>query len=500
MRFLDNQKGWKENDEEPIGIPGQHRKGGKIFLTPNLGENWVEWDGKPVNPAFVNRWPKGMAAPVSGKNGPPSQAISSGVEVEPKEQSTVTAKASGVEHGSLAAYFNAVQPYKDMALMNSLVTRIMSFLTPVELMGLRQLTKADKQLADKLIWGLMTKVAGMSSFQGAMGEQIKSAIQVGAGRIKLAADQVDLQEVEHLLAEDPYLKRVIWINYGQNLTGTYRDQKREDAIKPGNVQEASGPTSSKTSKMHNKYIVQGSDTRGGAESGNESVITGSANMTYSGQNLNTESMIYLKNPIVAAYFSHYFNLISKGTKVGSKEGQQFAKLVKRFNAEENRIRMAMEPFVNINDFVKTELKGADEVVVRMFVLSVFGRDNAVDALCKMAQAGVTVSVVVDVGQYEQDYVREAVDRLKAARATVNLQQSPGGKIMHDKMILAHFPKTKEAQERHTVMVGSSGFTKNVYQHMNYENMVAVDDQGLYRYFMDKHHLESLRQKINFPPK
>lgn len=74
--------------------------------------------------------------------------------------------------------------------------------------------------------------------------------------------------------------------------------------------------------------------------------------------------------------------------------------------------------------------------------------------------------------------------------------------MHDKMILAHFPETEEAEERHTVMVGSSGFTKNVYLGMNYENMVAVDDQGLYEYFMQKHHLKSLKEKrINSrPPK
>lgn len=102
-------------------------------------------------------------------------------------------------------------------------------------------------------------------------------------------------------------------------------------------------------------------------------------------------------------------------------------------------------------------------------------------------------------QYKQDYVEEAVKALQKAGAIVNLQQSPQGKIMHDKMILAHYPKTKDTEERHSVMVGSSGFTKNVYKGMNYENMVAVDDKALYDYFMNNHHLVSLKQNINFNP-
>jgi|GEM_PF-2309746 len=522
LRFLDGNNGWKENGEEPKGIPGQRRKDKQFYLTPDGTNTWIKWDGKPVDPAIVTKWPKGTASLLTEKNEEKPEDTAS--EVESETPSSVTAKGSGTEYNSIEEYVKAEHPYNEKELMDSSVAHIMSFLKPsdqgklatmpgfeayadevikklsaVELMGLRQLTKANKQMADELIWGLMTEVSGMSSFQGLMENQIKAAIQVGTDRIKMAADQVDLQEVERLLANDRYLERLIWINYGQSRTGNYRDQTNQDVIKPSNVDEAQGPTNDNTSKMHNKYIVQGNDTRNNKEGGQESVITGSSNMTYSGQNLNTESMIYLKNPIVAAYFSHYFNMISNRTTGNSKEGKQFAKQVGQFNAEDNKIRIAMEPFMSINDFVKTELKGADEVVVRMYVLSVFGNKNAIDALCQMAEAGVKVSVVVDSEQYKQDYVEEAVKALQKAGAIVNLQQSPQGKIMHDKMILAHYPKTKDTEERHSVMVGSSGFTKNVYKGMNYENMVAVDDKALYDYFMNNHHLVSLKQNINFNP-
>ena len=68
---------------------------------------------------------------------------------------------------------------------------------------------------------------------------------------------------------------------------------------------------------------------------------------------------------------------------------------------------------------------------------------------------------------------------------LNKDEDPRG-IMHDKVILAHHPKTETAAERWTVMIGSSGLTRNVDQNWNYENLLIIDDKALFDSMMVHH--------------
>lgn len=497
QRFLNANNGWKENDEEPRGIPARKRKGGEIEITRDGGVNWEAWDKQPVPADSIQKWPGNTAParqePASVTEKPPSRSIE---EIRPYDrgalvESSMEKIGSYLSTSDRANLAGAVGSSTDADYQKT-AKKMLQGLNPVELMAMRQISRTSKAMADELIWGLMS-VSGMSSFEKTMGSQIQSAIQVGAQFIKMAADQVDGGIVAELLQNDPHLAKIIRINYGQSKKGNF--------AREATVNEAQGPTRDRSSKMHNKFLVQGSTSRESEPARAESVITGSSNMTYSAQSLNTESMVVLKNPIVAAYFNHFFTMITNRVTKDSAKGKEFSRILAQQNAEQNKVRMAMEPFVGINDFVKSELKGADTVVMRMFVISVWGRDNVIDAMCTMARSGVRITAVLDSGQYEQSYVKDAVTRLKQAGANIVLQKSPTGSgnrdnIMHDKMILAHYPETRERKEKHTVMMGSSGFTKNVFEHMNYENMLAIDDKALYEYFMTKHHLPSLKARIN----
>ena len=65
--------------------------------------------------------------------------------------------------------------------------------------------------------------------------------------------------------------------------------------------------------------------------------------------------------------------------------------------------------------------------------------------------------------------------------------------MHDKMVLAHYPKTNTSGERWTVMIGSSGLTRNVDQNWNYENLLIIDDKALFDSMM-VHHRDAERYR------
>lgn len=66
-----------------------------------------------------------------------------------------------------------------------------------------------------------------------------------------------------------------------------------------------------------------------------------------------------------------------------------------------------------------------------------------------------------------------------------LNQSKGKKIMHDKLLMAEGP---EGQRK--VIIGSAGFSRNVMSNLNFENMVSIDSDALFEYFM-AHHLSTM---------
>jgi hypothetical protein len=97
-------------------------------------------------------------------------------------------------------------------------------------------------------------------------------------------------------------------------------------------------------------------------------------------------------------------------------------------------------------------------------------------------------VIVDRGQAASTgYVRQALEKLQNAGVKVSSETGPGGKgIMHDKLVLSHYPETEDSDEGYRVMIGSSGLTRNVVENMNYENLLIIDDEKLFKELMVHH--------------
>jgi len=254
----------------------------------------------------------------------------------------------------------------------------------------------------------------------------------------------------------------------------------------GNVsyeQELHGPnTRQTTSKMHVKSMV-------GTKGGKPTVLeTGSANITASAMKDNTESVVVLEAPGIAKMFQEYADDVTASKKVDP----ELTKRLKGFNERNPAgIRAALAPFVNVGELLTSELEGADKVVVRMFLVSEAQKgttNQPVEALCALARSGVDVRVTVDEGQAAQQwYVNDALKALEAAGVQVSTETGRGGGgIMHDKLVFAHYPaelrkdeRSLPTPERWTVMIGSSGITKNVIENENYENLLILDDKKLY---------------------
>ena len=209
----------------------------------------------------------------------------------------------------------------------------------------------------------------------------------------------------------------------------------------------------------------------------------------------------IRHPLVMMLFREYFERMKAGPNANRHHqaaapapnmltDQNFTGQIQRFNTD-NRVRVALAPFLNIRDFVYEELQRAHggegvRITMRQFVVDQ-PTDNQRDilkALIALKQAGAEVSVVLDAGQYEAaSYVRRACAALRGANIDVYLQQT-GKNIMHEKLLLLEF--TRNERTTKTVMIGSAGFTRNVSENLNYENIVAIDEDGIYDYFMQWH--------------
>jgi hypothetical protein len=357
------------------------------------------------------------------------------------------------------------------AVPGAIVDEIFSYLDAPALIAMREMDTYFRKVGSTALRNhlkprLGKKLGALSSLEDKpMVEQYHDTIAERAPEsLVIASDQVNEKIVEKIVDGFP------------NAVKVYRGEHGKGADKAvGNVdyKTVSGPKPEKTSKMHNKAVVGVSDKDKG-----QFLLSGSPNLTEGGMTRNTESAAVVRFPGIAQMYKEYIERIGSG----KAEDEKFSKAVKGFN-ESNPvgIRAALAPFVDIGETLKTELKGADEVTMRMFLVGSVQDDDPVDALCALAKAGATVTVIVDRSQAATTpYVRMALDKLQKAGVTVASETGKSrDSIMHDKLIFAHYPETDTADERYTVMIGSSGLTKNVVENTNYENLLIVDDKSLF---------------------
>lgn len=234
----------------------------------------------------------------------------------------------------------------------------------------------------------------------------------------------------------------------------------------------------------------------------------SANYTVAGMEENIESGLEVGSLQVQAYFNRYWQLM-RGAQ--PREKDQFKRLLRAFNMGDQRMRLALAPYIQIAPWLIYELQDASEIVVRMFMIGKLDTANdIITGLNAMGRRGVSIKLYVDWGQYEGkekgndedeevfNFVQDACHKIMEGAPNVEVYQQKriterGDRIMHDKLILAKYdpaPTSSGTETRYKVILGSSGFTKNVVLNRNYDFMVAVDEAGLYNYFM-QHHKTSL---------
>ncbi len=322
------------------------------------------------------------------------------------------------------------------------------------------------QLGEKLgaMSSLDTKKTLVKQYHDAIAERPPESVVV-------ASDQVNENTVKEIFEGFPKAVTVYRGEHGKGADAKKDNVDYKTVEGPDHSATPDGPTDT---KMHNKAVVGL-----GAEGKGQFLVSGSPNLTKSAMENNTESAAIVRFPGIAQMYKEYVDRIKGRTK----EDAKFSDALKGFN-ESNPvgIRAALAPFVDIGETLKAELTGADEVTMRMYLVGSVKDDDPVDALCALAKSdpAVKVSVIVDRSQAESTpYIRAALEKLEKANVKVSTEKGKGGGIMHDKTIFAHYPKTETQDERHTVMIGSSGLTKHVVNNWNYENLLIIDDKSLF---------------------
>jgi hypothetical protein len=248
-------------------------------------------------------------------------------------------------------------------------------------------------------------------------------------------------------------------------------------------------------KMHNKiWVLDGSG-----------VVLGSPNVSFSGlEGRNVESFIHIKSPRLGALFTKYLEMLKldhRSPQYG-KLFQMVGREMSAYNLGHHRLKVAVAPVFNITDFIAENLEGAVKIVVRQFLVShKHHKDRGpgldiVDVLCRMAEKGVEIEIVLDHGAYQsQAFVRDAVTDLLRSGCKVYTQEpvlvvdTTSECLMHDKLILATLHKGVKR-----TLIGSAGFTSNVIANENAECFVSTDVDSVFDTLLQHHTLAQEKHK------
>lgn len=374
------------------------------------------------------------------------------------------------------------KPAFDLALVpNDILLHVLMYLDEAELAKLRQVAKRFKRLAQMAISRFIVRhTTGFSSVIGSLEEYMKAEIG-NSQDLLLSVDQI---------TDDGFMMSILGEDIDSQINMGRQSRSRWENSTDLNVRV----TTPKVGKMHNKFWVLD----------NSVVITGSPNLTYSAFNFNIESIVRLESKYVAACFRLYFEIMrspSRSQKKLDKE-EQLIGMLNALNCSNSSFRLALSPYTDIQDFVVDTCQGATEIVIRMFLVSYFdGGGDIVEELGKLAKGGTKITLFVDANQYHETcdesgyYVQTAVQKLKRYGIKVYTQARTNGKIMHDKLILIKFGD--ERGHSYRTLIGSAGFSQNVMNNNNFENMVSIDGFFLYNFFMTQHHLVTLKRKGDY---
>lgn len=326
---------------------------------------------------------------------------------------------------------------------------------------------------------------------GTIGSNILELLQKAQRKILIASDKCTNEEfLDDLL--DLKQQRNFDVQF---ITG--EDRRTKDLLKNSKYSVFSHHSilgnPDKSGKMHNKFIVIDDAV----------VLTGSPNMTYAAYNYNVESFVAITHRFVAKAYLRYADYITRGKDKYDKTQDAYKRVAKMLeifnNAPNNTIKLAFAPMVNIGSFVAQELKQKNLIKIDMFLVSqAQTKPDVIDTLGEACAKGAKICLKIDGAQYQsQTFMKDAVDFLRHKSVqdiyTVSKdkkkKKTRTGEIttnpqFHDKLILL-----EGANGKRSVCIGSAGFTTNVQDNLNLENMVLINGyaeiyDNFFKHFQD----------------
>jgi len=239
-------------------------------------------------------------------------------------------------------------------------------------------------------------------------------------------------------------------------------------------------------KMHNKFMVIDDTT----------VITGSPNCTFAAYNNNIESFVSITHHFVAKLYLRYYQYLVSGKNkydCTQPEYRSVKRMIDVFNSSENRVKVCLAPISGIPAFVTRALNPSQSIKISMFLISraVPENNDIVSHILQAIDVNSTVLIKVDAGQYEiQKWMQLALAPIiaKGHKVSTVLKDRVGkskiNPLLHDKLILI-----EKHDGQKIVIIGSAGFSTNVQDNLNLENMVMLYDGLSYTFFLN--HFDSI---------
>ena len=330
---------------------------------------------------------------------------------------------------------------------------------------------------------------------GTIGENIFNILRNARHRIIIASDKCTNEEfLDDLLnlysSEGKTLEIRIVTGEDRQTEALLRKEKYSGRIIYHSIPCNRDENGKIRGKMHNKFIIID----------DEFVITGSPNFTYAAYNYNIESFVNIRHRFIAGlYFRYYEYIVSGKDKYDNTQDEykRVEKMMQVFNAvPNNQIQVCLAPILDIRGFVIHGLSDSQVVDINMFLISRLEgssqSNDIVESLLRACRDEAEITIKVDAGQYQLNgYMPLALAPLQENGVVVYTVLKRPERIrtrtkpittipqFHDKLVLIqHKDNSKK------VFIGSAGFTENVQDNLNLENMILLRMPVIYDLLLD----------------
>lgn len=382
-------------------------------------------------------------------------------------------------------------------LPNNVRFNIISMLPKEDKCQWRLVSKKYKEFIDLSFFGNLcnsnsTIIPYSSESDGLVGKNIWNILKKAKKRIVIASDKCTNEE---------FLDDLINLNLTIEIV-TGEDKQTKTTMEKEKFSDISWNCIPKTQfggKMHNKFIIVD----------DECVITGSPNFTYAAYNYNIESFVVIyHNFIPKLYYRYYQYIIKQKDNIydcNTNEYKRVKKMLDIFNKSKNIFKVCLSPIMNIKDFFINEINDSENIDINMFLISHSKNEiekDIINNLSRVAKIGTKVSIAVDKNQFDMNqYMKDAIESLyvlgQKAYVVSKKQQMWETKSksiltqpqFHDKLVLI-----KQKGNIKKIFIGSAGFTDNVQDNLNLENMILISEEKIYQKLFDQHFLCIINQK------